>query len=58
MKSPCMICNVRHIGCHSKCKPYKRFKSELELAKARKNEESDFMNYLCNSIEKMKESRG
>ena len=34
MKSPCLDCNVRHMGCHSECKPYLKFKSELELAKA------------------------
>ena len=58
MKSPCLYCKSRYISCHSKCKSYLDYKNELELAKARKNKEADFMNYLCNSIERMKESRG
>lgn len=58
MKSPCLDCNVRHVGCHSKCRPYEKFKNELEMIGIKKDEESEFMNYLCNSIERMKESRG
>ena len=58
MKSPCMNCNVRHMGCHSKCRLYEKYKNELEIIGIKKDEESDFMSYLCRSIEKMKESRG
>ena len=54
MKSPCMNCNVRHMGCHSKCRPYQKFKDEIELIGIQKEKDSEFMRYLCNAIDKMK----
>ena len=32
---PCKDCKVRKIGCHSTCKGYKDFKTDLETEKAK-----------------------
>lgn len=33
MKSPCMNCKCRSIGCHSKCPGYAAYKNKLEELK-------------------------
>lgn len=40
-KSPCLHCEERHTGCHSKCDKYIDYRSDLDLYNAisRKNKE-------------------
>lgn len=35
IKIPCKDCTERVLGCHGKCKRYKTFKKEIELARAK-----------------------
>ncbi len=30
IQPPCYICTERHVGCHSECEAYKRFRAERE----------------------------
>ena len=36
VKSPCIKCTERQLGCHSKCNKYKQFR--IDLSVVRKNE--------------------
>jgi hypothetical protein len=36
MKNKCFKCRRRKIGCHGKCKHYKKYKNNLEEIKKRK----------------------
>ena len=35
MKNKCFKCRFRKVGCHSKCKHYKKFKKDLEEIRKR-----------------------
>lgn len=35
IKNPCKDCKDRILGCHDKCKKYKGFKRDIELARAK-----------------------
>lgn len=37
---PCKGCDSRYVGCHSKCDPYKDFKSELDDISAKRKAEN------------------
>lgn len=61
--SPCEFCVApkRHIGCHSSCKDYKDFRTELdrenEAKRKIRNAENDFREYKTEGISKLLKRR-
>ena len=53
----CKNCNERVVGCHDRCKHYLIFREKLEKAKAKKEDDYNYMCYLSESIIRMKGSR-
>ena len=52
MKSSCMNCTDRVLGCHSHCERYARYKEEVNrINKASKNDRMVY-GVLCKSIER------
>ena len=49
MKNLCRDCKKRHLGCHSHCESYLKFKKELELVKNELEEENKYIGYLASS---------
>lgn len=60
-KTPCIDCERRHMGCHSRCEDYKKWKDEHEARRKeyheKRNEYSAFQDYISKSYGKM-HSRG
>ena len=38
----CYNCKSRHLGCHSNCEKYSKYKATLQKIKMRKKEDYDF----------------
>lgn len=52
MKTPCMNCSTRSLGCHGKCKDYAEYKQrldELKKAKDKANVVDKYVSYNINS---------
>lgn len=46
MRSPCMGCCEREIGCHGSCGKYLAFRAQCEAAKRARQKESDVVDYV------------
>ena len=60
--SPCKDCEKRYNGCHSTCKDYKTFRSEIDKANAQRHEavkkEHEFRDYkILGVIKEQKRKR-
>lgn len=49
LKSPCMECDCRHMGCHCTCENYKEYKEELERRRAEAKEKNDIDDF-CRAV--------
>ena len=43
---PCKECNMRYVGCHSKCDYYLEYKKALEEIKAKREKDREIMNLM------------
>lgn len=60
MKTPCMTCKHRELGCHGKCDDYKAYKEELDRIKKLKDKDEEINKYVSMNLGKArrcKESR-
>ncbi len=54
MIAPCKDCMKRKVGCHSYCRDYRNWKKEH---KTRDEEESEYLGYVRDAIDRMKGGR-
>ena len=54
MKPPCKKCDKRHIGCHSDCEEYKKYKTEQRDIYRERDKYNDYIDALIDSYKRMK----
>lgn len=61
IKSPCLNCSNRAIGCHSKCEPYTDYRAridDLNNKKAEAKKQTRMVDDCLSSMSKMKMYKG
>lgn len=46
MKTPCLNCEFRHVGCHADCEHYKAFRAEREAAYKRNAQQAEMTSFV------------
>ena len=54
MKTPCMNCTARNLGCHGKCKDYAEYKQKLDELKKAKDQANAVEKYVSANIGRSK----
>lgn len=57
MTFPCKNCELREIGCHSKCKQYNESKQIVEKSNKEKNKQMQIRSSILESLNRMRHSR-
>lgn len=58
IKSPCLLCNRRHVLCHSNCEEYLKYKQQVEdrneMERAAKKTMNDCFPSICRKRQSMR----
>ena len=52
MKVPCKNCELREVGCHSRCDAYLLYKKEMELFNEHRKEYFGLKNYIFSACQR------
>ena len=51
--SPCFNCEVRELGCHDRCKEYKKYREKIDKAAECRREDYDYIGYVVEKYKRL-----
>lgn len=54
MRTPCLNCKKRYLGCHDVCPKYQKSRQEIDKGRRNRRKENLYVGYYLDSVERMK----